>query len=70
MKIDITEMFCFVGDFCKFIKEELTKRALEVGIKTRRLTRIPDLTEAEIISLPQIIMQKFQVFLQILPSSI
>jgi hypothetical protein len=51
MKIDITEMFCFIDDFCKFIKSELAKRALESGVKIRRPTRIPGLTESEIITI-------------------
>ena len=31
MKLDITEMFCFIDDFCKFIKGELAKKALKSG---------------------------------------
>lgn len=41
MKLDITEMFCFIDDFCKFIKAEFTKRVLESGVKARSPTRIP-----------------------------
>ena len=51
MKVDITEMFCFIDDFCKFIKAELCKKMLESGIRTRRPTRTPGLTESEIITI-------------------
>ena len=51
MKLDITEMFCFIDDFCKFIKGELAKKALESGAKIKNPTRIPGLTESEIITI-------------------
>jgi hypothetical protein len=51
MKVDITEIFCFVDDFCKYVNEELSKKAIESGDKLRKPTRIPGLTVAEIITI-------------------
>jgi hypothetical protein len=50
MKINITEIFCLVDDFCKYISKELCKKAIKSGEKVRKPTRIPGLTDSEIIT--------------------
>jgi transposase len=49
MNHDITELFCFVDDFCKAFDEEITKHQLPQNSK--KPTRVPGLTNGEIITI-------------------
>ena len=49
MNHDITELFCFIDDFCKAFDEELTKRQLSQNSK--KPTRVPGLTSSEILTI-------------------
>jgi len=48
MHKNITELFCFVDDYCKIIDENFASRLLANGKKT---TRIPAITYSEIITI-------------------
>lgn len=50
MKKDITNLFCFIDDFVQGISKEWKAYLLEQGESTRRLTRTPELTKSEIMS--------------------
>ena len=49
MKKDITELFCFVDDFTKDIEEEVKTHQLQKN--KRHLTRVPGLTDSEIMTI-------------------
>ena len=49
MRYDITELFCFVDDFCKAFDEEITQRQLSQNSK--KPTRVPGLTSSEILTI-------------------
>jgi hypothetical protein len=49
MRHDITELFCFVDDFCKEIDDELKKHQLPQS--NRKPTRTPGLTDSEMVTI-------------------
>jgi hypothetical protein len=49
MNHDITELFCFVDDFCKAFDEEIAKHQLPQNFK--KPTRIPGITNSEIVTI-------------------
>lgn len=51
MKKDITNLFCFVDDFAQLISAEWKAYLLEQGKPIRKPTRIPELTESEIMTI-------------------
>src|SRR3569623_1569781 len=51
MKKDITELFCFVYEFTKLYEEEVSRKAIEHGMKRRKQTRVPGLADSEIITI-------------------
>lgn len=51
MKKDITELFCFVDDFAKDMKIEIKKHQLQDPSPARHLTRVPGLTDSEIMTI-------------------
>lgn len=51
MKKDITALFCFVDDFAKLFEAEAKKHALESGVKHRKPTRLPGLSDSEIATI-------------------
>jgi hypothetical protein len=51
MKKDITELFCFIDDFCKDLEQEAKKYSLEHNYKIKKPTRTPILSESEIITI-------------------
>lgn len=51
MKKDITELFCFVDDFAKGIAKEVKSHQLKDNKLLRRPTRIPGLTDSEIMTI-------------------
>ena len=51
MKKDITELFCFIDDICKYIKDAQKEIILENSKKPRKPTRIPGLIDSEIITI-------------------
>jgi hypothetical protein len=60
MKKDITALFCLVDDFYKSLKQEIEKRSILNGVKLRKPTRIPGLSENEIMTI--ILMFHFVIF--------
>ncbi len=48
MNKNITELFCFVDDYCKIIDENFASRLLPNGKKPRR---VPEITYSEIITI-------------------
>lgn len=48
---DITELFCFVGDFCKMIEKDITKARIKEGKKVKRATKISELTMRKIMTI-------------------
>ena len=50
MKKDITNLFCFIDDFTNECEKELKKRAIQSG-HIGKLTRLPGLTQGEIITI-------------------
>lgn len=51
MKKDITGLFCFVDDFCKMTQKEMLKHQISNKEKQKKATRIPGLTESEIMTI-------------------
>jgi hypothetical protein len=51
MNKSITEIFCFVDEFCKIFQQELEKKSLPGGKKKRKPTRVPSLTISEIVTI-------------------
>ena len=51
MRHDITELFCLIDDFCKAYDQAKEKHLLERGCKPRKPTRVPGLTDSEIITI-------------------
>ena len=51
MRHDITELFCLIDDFCKTYDCAKEKYLLKSGCKQRKPTRVPGLTDAEIITI-------------------
>ena len=50
MKKDITNLYCFIDDFTKECEKEIKKHAIKSGFKDKP-TRIPGLTQAEMITI-------------------
>lgn len=48
---DITELFCFIDDFCNAVKGELAKHQLENKEIQRKPTRHPELSDSEIVTI-------------------
>ena len=48
---DITELFCFVDDFCKSTDSCIEREMIATNQKTRNATRSPDLTISEIMTI-------------------
>ncbi len=46
MNKNVTELFCFVDDYCKIIDKNFAGRLLSNG---KKLTRVPEITHSEII---------------------
>lgn len=57
MKKIVTEIFCFVDEFCKIFESELSKMMIESGQKERRPTNKPSMSMSEIITI--LIMYSF-----------
>ena len=53
----MTEIFCFVDEFCKIFEQEIQKNLLSLGRSNRKPTRIPLLTISEIVTI--LIMYSF-----------
>ncbi len=53
----MTEIFCFVDEFCKIFEQEIQKNILSSNKNTRKPTRIPLLTISEIVTI--LIMYSF-----------
>jgi hypothetical protein len=51
MKRGITELFCFVDDFYKTMKNEMENHQICNKEKPKMLTRIPGLTNSEIMTI-------------------
>ena len=51
MRHDITELFCLIDDFCKAYDHAREKYLLQSGCKPRKPTRVPGLTDSEIITI-------------------
>jgi hypothetical protein len=51
MSDNITELYCFVDDFCKNLEQESSKYLLEHSHKTKKPTITPGLSESEIITI-------------------
>jgi hypothetical protein len=50
MKKDITELFVFVDDFCNTAKQFLNKPSLGNDIKIKKPTRVPEMSDSEIMT--------------------
>jgi hypothetical protein len=48
---DITELFCFVDDFCKIAQHQIDKVLLSSNTKSKKTTRIPGITISEMITI-------------------
>lgn len=57
MKKIITEIFCFVDEFCKVFQDEQSKTMIESGQKKRKPTNKPSMSMSEIITI--LIMYSF-----------
>ena len=51
MRHDIIELFCLIDDFCKAYDCAKEKYLLQSGSKPRKPTRVPGLTDSEIITI-------------------
>jgi hypothetical protein len=51
MNHDITELFCFVDDFCKEADKEIKKYHITKHEKFRKPTRKPEISDSEIITI-------------------
>ena len=51
MKKDITELFCFVDDFAKDMEKEIKNHQLQQTSISRQPTRVPGLTDSEIMTI-------------------
>jgi hypothetical protein len=49
MRHDITELFCFVDDFCKVLNDEFSRHQLSGT--TKKPTRVPGLSNSEIVTI-------------------
>ncbi|MDV2807395.1 IS982 family transposase, partial [Klebsiella pneumoniae subsp. pneumoniae] len=45
MKKDITELYCFIEDFCRIADEKFSERLIS---SSKKPTRIPEITTSEI----------------------
>ena len=57
MKKDITGLFCFVHDFTKLYEEAIKQYSLDHCKKSRKPTRVPGLSESEIITIMLLFQQ-------------
>lgn len=48
MNKNVTELFCFVDDFCKAVDENFAEKLLPNG---RNPTRVPEITHSEIMTI-------------------
>ena len=59
MRKDITELFCFVDDFCKSTDSCIEKERISTNQKVKNATRSPDLTISEIMTI-MILFQEYK----------
>jgi hypothetical protein len=48
---DITELFCFIDDFCNVAKQQIKENLLQDNCVSKKSTRVPSLADSEIITI-------------------